>query len=152
MPGFDKIVVAVDRSANSRRAVQTAIKMAVSGLAHQVTLLHIVQPAYRVAGTGAMMEYATFESLTDEQASEGEELLSSLISAHADILEGSDVVVDSQVVVGDRGQAICDFARKGGYNLIIVGRRGVSRVQEVVLGSVSSYVVRQSDLPVLIVQ
>ena len=54
--------------------------------------------------------------------------------------------------LGNPGSVICDAAREWGADLIVVGRRGYKGLTEVLLGSVSSHVVRNAHCSVLIVQ
>lgn len=54
--------------------------------------------------------------------------------------------------VGDPGTRICQLARNWDANLIVLGRRGHQGISEVLLGSVSNYVVHHAPCSVLIVQ
>lgn len=54
--------------------------------------------------------------------------------------------------VGDPGQEICALADRWQADLIVVGRRGRSGLQEWLLGSVSNYVVHHATATVLVVQ
>jgi nucleotide-binding universal stress UspA family protein len=63
-----------------------------------------------------------------------------------------DVKVDKKVELGHPAKMILDFAKKGNYDLIALGSRGLSPVSRVFLGSVSDHVARQSECTVLIVR
>jgi nucleotide-binding universal stress UspA family protein len=54
--------------------------------------------------------------------------------------------------VGDAGRIICELALSWEADLIIVGRRGRSGISEVLLGSVSNYVLHHAHCSVLTVQ
>ncbi len=142
---FRKVLVPVDGSENSTRAVETAKDLAASGK-RDVTLIHVVQPVYQTVGPYG--EYVDVASLISSQEEFGRKVL----DESKELLEAAGVVVDTHLVLGRRGQEICKLAETGAYDLIVMGRRGISRLEEVVLGSVSEYVVRHSKLPVLIVQ
>ncbi len=144
MAAFKRILVAVDGSENSARAVEMVKSLSGDADLH-VTLIHVVQPIYQAVGAYG---YVNFSSLLELQEETGRTILS---DAKA-LLDDANVAVDERLVVGNRGEEICNVAKAGNYDLIVIGRRGVSRLEEVVLGSVSSYVVHHSDLPVLIVQ
>lgn len=141
---FKKILVAIDGSENSKRALQTVIEMA-ADKEYKVTLMHVVQPVYQAVGGYGMIDMA---SLTSIQEGYGRDVL----DESKEIMEKAHVQVDTQLVLGARGKQICELANSGEYDLIVIGRRGIGRLEEVVLGSVSSYVVRHSHIPVLIVQ
>ncbi len=49
-------------------------------------------------------------------------------------------------------QGICDLAKRWSADLIIVGRRGRRGISEILLGSVSNYVVHHAPCAVLVVQ
>jgi nucleotide-binding universal stress UspA family protein len=48
-------------------------------------------------------------------------------------------------------EALCDLAEERDATLVVVGRRGQSRLKEVVLGSVSNAAVHDCRRPVLVV-
>jgi nucleotide-binding universal stress UspA family protein len=52
---------------------------------------------------------------------------------------------------GHPGRMICAFAKEWGADLIVIGRRGYSEVEEIFLGSVSNYVIHRSHCSVHIV-
>lgn len=59
--------------------------------------------------------------------------------------------VRGSVAKGKSWRAICDEAEKLHAELIVVGARGLSRVQSTLLGSVSSAVVVHAHRPVLVI-
>jgi len=54
--------------------------------------------------------------------------------------------------VGDPGKLICERAEQYGVDLIVIGRRGRRGLSEMLLGSVSNYVVHHAPCQVLVVQ
>ena len=55
-------------------------------------------------------------------------------------------------VVGDPREEICGLAASGGFDLIVMGSRGLSPLKELLLGSVSEHVIRKAPCPVTIVR
>lgn len=49
------------------------------------------------------------------------------------------------------GRVICDVAVEHGCDVVVIGSHGASHTGEVLLGSVSQYVLHHADLPVLVV-
>lgn len=50
------------------------------------------------------------------------------------------------------GKLICEYAQEHDVDLIIMGSRGLGNLRQVILGSVSNYVVQKSQCSVLIVK
>lgn len=140
MGAFKRVVLAVDGSDNSKRAVDLVKKIAQSGDLH-VTVVHVVQPVYHTAGAYGV-------SRLDMQEEAGRKILADAQAA----LSETGAEVETRLLTGKIGEEICNLANNGEYDLIVIGRRGVSRLERVVLGSVSEYVIRHSRLPVTIVQ
>lgn len=55
-------------------------------------------------------------------------------------------------LAGSPGKTICDLASDWGADLIVMGRRGRSGLSELILGSVSNYVLHHARCSVLTVQ
>lgn len=55
-------------------------------------------------------------------------------------------------LMGDPGKAICVLAQDWSADLIVLGRRGMQGLGELILGSVSSYVMHHAPCAVLVVQ
>ena len=60
------------------------------------------------------------------------------------------VLHDNASTFGGPGETICQIAREKNANGIVMGSRGLSLVKRALLGSVSSYVVGHSPVPVAI--
>jgi nucleotide-binding universal stress UspA family protein len=59
---------------------------------------------------------------------------------------------DYKQIYGSPGRTICKVAAQWPADLIVIGRRGRSGLSEILLGSVSSYVLHHAPCSVLIVQ
>ena len=58
--------------------------------------------------------------------------------------------VETQVLMGDAGTAICDFALEIGATAIVAGSRGRGGLVRAVMGSVSDHLVRNAHCPVVV--
>jgi len=144
MGAFKRVIVGVDGSENSLRAVETVKKLLGNGdLA--VTLVHVVQPVFDTVGAYGHIDGASLLPMQEERGR-------TILSDAKGILEKAGVACETQLVIGGRGEEICNLANSGEYDLVVVGRRGLNRIEELLLGSVSSYVVRHSRVPVMVVQ
>ena len=66
-------------------------------------------------------------------------------------LPPTQVEIDQLTVWGTPEKAISEIASKG-YDLVVMGSRGLGTISSLFLGSVSERVLRQSTCPVLIVK
>lgn len=137
-----KILVAVDGSPISTKAVKFAISLA-RQLAEppKLTLFYADPPLLNAAaiklGAAALKEYhdgnVQFATKTARTA-----------------LNRSRVVFDEEAVVSNPSEAIVRFAQKGKYDMIIMGSRGRSGLTGLLLGSVTSKVIANCEIPVTI--
>jgi nucleotide-binding universal stress UspA family protein len=79
-----------------------------------------------------------------------------LLAAARDIVDDSARElgggVETRIVEGSPGAALCDLAREVSAVAIVIGSRGRGGLRRALLGSVSDYVVRNAPCPVLIVR
>jgi len=62
------------------------------------------------------------------------------------------VQVETMLVEGHAVQEIVRVAKEGNYDLIVIGARGLSKIREILLGSVSDGVIHHSTCPILLVK
>ena len=136
---FLNILVAIDGSSSSLRALGYAIDLARAGNA-SLTLMTVTPPpgAY-VARAGVSAE--TMRSELDSWAA------NILKAAVGDIPE--DVIPHRVQRTGHAGPEIVKELERGGYDLIVLGSRGRGRAQEGLLGSVNGYVHFHARVPLL---
>lgn len=141
---FKSVLVPVDGSENSIRALEFALKLA-KGEKVQVTALYVVQKPAVADPYDISMTAKVIESM--EQY--GKEVLEAVKSKAKDM----DVKVDTDMSSGYTvANSIVEYARDGGHDLIVMGTRGRSGVERVLLGSVAFGVVTYAKCAVLIVR
>jgi len=139
---FRKILIAFDGSPQSRSALSKGIALAQAGGGSIVDAIYVSSvpgvwyPEMPAANMYAL-EARTAEALLQEAK---EALSASGCRWHAYIAEGRPA------------KTIVEHAVDGGYDLIVMGSRGRSGLQELFLGSVSHNVVQHSPVPVLIIK
>lgn len=136
---MSKILVPVDGSEQSIMAAQWAAQSGGS-----VTLLNV-----------HVLDSATTISMANQTAEE----IRSIEDKHAAPLferaraeMGGVVPEDEIVVIGDAGEEIVGMVKSAGFDQVIMGSRGRSQLRELLLGSVSEYVLRHAPCPVTIVR
>ncbi len=145
---FRKVLVPVDGSPSSLKAARAAAEIA-RRFDSQVTLVHVQHlPATVVAASGAAgmagLDSAAVEAL--EEA--GREVL----RVARECLGLPDERVKQERLSGHPAEVVCRLAEKAGYDLIVIGSRGLSKVGAFLLGSVSDKVSHHVHCPVLIVR
>jgi nucleotide-binding universal stress UspA family protein len=156
---FQKILVAIDHSALGKRVFDEALIL-VKATSASLVLLNVLSPddeaslsppiligqeSYPVGLSGRVVEI--YQELWETYAKQGLEMLRSL----TDKALAADVEATFQQVLGSPSRIICELARELAVDLIIVGRRGRSGLNELILGSVSNYVLHHATCSVLTV-
>jgi nucleotide-binding universal stress UspA family protein len=146
-----KVLVAVDGSQNSERALDFALDLAEKFVAN-VTVLNVSEsPAM-----GAVpMEPTTVSGdsmviFSNDLRKFHEEILSKAV-AHAKTVK-PDVAVSSELREGDPALEVVAAAKEGGFDVVVVGHRGQGRLRELFMGSISEKVAHLAPCPVVIVR
>jgi nucleotide-binding universal stress UspA family protein len=149
----DKLLVAVDGSTASLRALDHVVFMVADTPATFLTLFHIKADARNACSID--FDEAPSQALTDIIA-RGEERCVDDFLAHArELLRkfaiGSDrYAIETARSVRNVGKAILNKARREGFGTIVIGRSGISR--SFFMGSVSRYVIdHAADLALWVV-
>ena len=130
LAGMSQILMAVDDSAMSQIVFQEALDLA-RKVDADLTLLSIASPSENNHPSKIL------QSLKDQASAVGVPVT----------IEQHRAKTNQSI-----GQAICEFANKQQFDLILVGRRRFSEVQEQILGSVSHYVAYHAPCAVILVQ
>lgn len=144
-----KVLVAVDASPMAAEVVQAVRDLCAGHPGCRVTLLRVLPPP--APGPEEAWAAVRREVDADLLAATERAARASLEPLRA-LLAEAGVAADVDVAVGRPGEEIVRCARLGGFDLVVVGRRGLGPVAGMVLGSVSAYVIRNSPIPVLVVQ
>jgi nucleotide-binding universal stress UspA family protein len=144
---YQRILVPIDGSATSERALQEAIKLA-AGKA-QLRLVYVVEEAYPLDAEG--YAYIDYEALQEAVRKTGERTL-----AQAAVkVRRSGITVETTLldVPGKRVASVIDNeALNWKADLIVIGTHGRSGLSRLLLGSVAEDVVRGASIPVLLVR
>lgn len=137
---FSRILVAVDGSQSAEKAFVKSIYLA-QKCESKLDVVHVV--SCELGGDSA----TTFE-LIDELKTKAEKMLDEYkIQATK-----NNVPIEITVTQGDPAQVIIELANAKRYDLIIMGTRGKSAFQELLIGSVSQKVMHHASCPVMVVR
>jgi nucleotide-binding universal stress UspA family protein len=154
---FERILVPLDGSEHSQRASETAIEIAKKFSSHMV-LLHV----YSVTVTPVIVpEPTTVTPAGVPVATSGE--VAKMVDAARDVgreilaegkrnAETERIEVDAVLREGNSVQEIVKLAREGQFSLIVVGAKGIHRIRDILMGSVSEGVAKNAPCPVLVVK
>ncbi|HEY5996574.1 MAG TPA: universal stress protein [Candidatus Deferrimicrobiaceae bacterium] len=141
---YATILVPLDGSALSERAVPHA-KMIASGGGSEIVLVRaVVNPMLRLPETGIPDEAAFIESLMEDARR--------YLSHVAEGLRSEGFSVRTEVREGEPEDVILDLAREEDAGLIVMGTHGRSGFSLLVMGSVAEKVMHATGRPVLFVK
>ena len=140
-----KILVPVDGSETSLRALRFALRVTKEKAVETQLYVINVQPPIL---SGNVTRYISSETIHDYYNDEGEKALS---GARAAISEaGVNAIVS--VEVGPAAKTIAQFVKDKQCDSIIMGTRGLGGVAGLLLGSITTKVLHEVNVPVTLVK
>lgn len=136
---FKKILVAIDESPLASFVFEQVFTLAEQENA-SCKVFHCID-------SSSLSQYAPIISLKS-----AEENIQQLLQIYQQKAKAWNVSAEFSHEVGEPGRAICSLAQRWGADLIVVGRRGNRGLAEMILGSVSNYVVHHAPCSVLVIQ
>ena len=120
---YKSILVGTDGSATAAVAVERAVEVA--------------------AATGARLTI-----LTVDREDRGRKIVEEVAGRHAD----AGVDIETKVIAGDPASVLVDETEQGGYDLLVVGNKGMTGASRFFLGSVPNKVSHHAPTALLIVR
>lgn len=153
---FQKILVPLDGSEHSLKALDVAIQVA-KKFEGKITLMHVysvaavtsIVPEPGIAGGGIPVLRPQDISIFIEAA---RKIGNRILSDGKQKVKTEGVEADTLLKEGHTVQEIVRVAKEGNFELIVMGARGVSHIRETLLGSVSYGVMHHVACPVLVVR
>ncbi len=153
---FQKILVPLDGSEHSLKALDVAIQIA-KRFGGKITLVHVYsvvaissivpEPSMATAGI-PVMRAPDISKLIEAAQKVGNRILED----GEQKVKAAKVEVNKLLEEGHTVQEIIRVAKEGDFELIVMGARGISRIREMLLGSVSDGVIHHVACPVLVVK
>jgi nucleotide-binding universal stress UspA family protein len=154
---FHKILVAIDGSQSSHDVFKTALDLAKADNTSLV-LLHVLsfeeQNSISIPMPTGLEYFQAVDSdtiaLYRERWQTYEQKSLNLLKSLADRATTEGVKkTEIHQISGGPGRKICEFAQSEDIDLIVMGHRGISALNELFLGSVSNYVLHHAPCSVL---
>ena len=155
---FKRILVALDRSNSSRSVLEEAIALAKP--AAQLKLVMVVPPMdvgypdpiyLSMEGMHGVWTTEMYQSHTTHWRQRQQET-EQWLRSQADYAHRQGLSVEYDCPTGTAETTLCTLATQWNADLIMMGRRGRSGFSELLLGSVSNYVMHHAPCSVLTVQ
>jgi nucleotide-binding universal stress UspA family protein len=144
---YRRILVSIDGSQTSERALQEAIKL--SNREAQFRLVHVLEEIYLLDAEG--YAYIDLASLQQAVRHTGERTLA--LAAEKARQSGATAETALLEASGERIASVIESdARHWKADLIVIGTHGRSGLNRLLLGSVAEGVVRVASVPVLLVR
>jgi nucleotide-binding universal stress UspA family protein len=131
---YEKILVPIDGSEHSKHALKEAIKIAKMAKS-TITLLNV----YPKTTTQKQPN-------TETQQKNGKNILTEAQK----LIQTEGISVETLLLQGDIINQIIKTAKENHFDLIIVGARGLSKIEETILGSISQGVTENAPCPVIV--
>ena len=149
-----RILIAYDGSEPSQHALEQGVSLA-KLTDSDVTIMSVVPrimiPVFTEPGTGASMYSA--QEMANAQREMSRYYSDSLKEASQRLAsEYPELKVETELLKGRPSQAIIDMAENDGFDLIVIGSRGLGGITGWILGSTSRRVVDSCTVPVLLIK
>jgi len=139
---FQKILVPLDGSEHSGRALDVSIELA-KKLDSKLALFIV----YSLTGA-AGPDRETYVMMVQRARDSSRKILA---EAEAKV-KSEGIEVETEFTEGDAVQEIVKKSKEGKFDLIVMGARGLSTIKKILIGSVSEGVIKRALCPVLIVK
>jgi nucleotide-binding universal stress UspA family protein len=144
-----KILVATDASAASNRAVSMAAYMAACHEA-DLLILHVIRDMQLPTLLKKAPELEEFANKREDILREVAETI--LEEAEARAKKGGAKKIQTAIGSGDPASSVIGFAKRRNVDTIVVGTRGLGKVRETLMGSVSRKLANSAEANCFIVR
>lgn len=138
-------LVGIDGSEYSARAVEQAVNLAEQTGA-RVKLIYAVS----LFVVPPMVAESVSPPIYDHEEEE-KRITNNVIKPLIKKFSGSKVTLEHELIWGDATEILCDSVRTEDANLLFVGRRGRSRLMDLIIGSVANKVAHTINIPIMLV-
>jgi nucleotide-binding universal stress UspA family protein len=140
---FTKILVPVDGSDNSYKALEAALVLS-EKLGSNISVVNVMEqvPITHIESEKLLNE------LLEAYKKENQEILSKC----SDIAHQKGITIKTVLLQGNPAPVILDYSKKENFDLVIMGSRGMGKFKELILGSVSSKIVHHSPCAIMIIR
>ena len=139
---FQKILVPLDGSEHSERALEAAVQLA-KKFNSKLALLTVYSAT-------EMTPSPEFPGIPVIGATR--ELGEKILAEAEQKVKSETMEVETELSEGNAVERIVEKSKEGKFDLIVMGARGLSTIKKILIGSVSEDVIKNAPCPVLIVK
>ena len=154
---FEKILVPLDGSEHSLKALEIAIQIA-KKFDGKITLIHVYSVTIRpvIMPEPTTLTPPMIPAMTPAEVSKAVEATrkagASILTDGEQKVKAEEVQVETLLKEGHTVQEIIRTAKEGKFDLIVIGGRGISKIRELLLGSVTDGVIHHAPCPILVIK
>lgn len=152
---FERILVCLDGSELAEQILPYAKEQA-KRFNSKLILFQAISSTSSVTMMGApeygASPYIYTAQIAAEENKQAENEAGDYLERVTELLQASNLDVDSVIVRGTTGEAIVNYAEKSSVDLIVLATHGRSGLGRVIFGSVADYILRESGLPILVIK
>lgn len=146
---INKILVATDASSASSRAVTFAAKLSVLHEA-ELLILNVIRDMQLPPELKNAPEFEALNNARDDLMRQAADQI--LAKAKQTAKKGGAKKVQTAIGSGDPATSVAGFARRRKIDLIVVGTRGLSKINASAMGSVSRKLLDLTDINCLVIR
>ncbi|MGN7478040.1 universal stress protein [Solibacillus silvestris] len=136
---YKHILLAIDGSDNSLRAAKDAVAIAAAD-----TFIELISSIPTEAIANDPVHAGTFNQTEEQYAQK--------LSREIEYVKNNHSNSKLTIVHGPAGRMISNYANQNNVDLVVIGCRGLNPMQEMVFGSVSTYVSKNANCSTLLVK
>ena len=141
---LSKILVPVDGSENSFRALEQAIFLATKIQEAQITVLYIIEDLPSL--------YIYSPKIIEKLHADYKSEYTKILERCKEMASNSGININTVLLEGDPASKIIGYSEMEKFDLIIIGSRGMGKFKEVIIGSVSNKVLHHAKCSVMLVR
>jgi nucleotide-binding universal stress UspA family protein len=146
-----KILVCTDGSKAAAKTLERTARLVGESCQGEVTVLHVYEKKTPYRGVNVDYQHMTkqeYDSILQASRREGKRILAEA----ARFFQDQGITVKTILKGGHAAQTIAQTANEEGFDMIIIGSRGMSGLNRWFMGSVSNAVLHEAKTDVLVVK
>lgn len=141
---LSKILIPVDGSENSFRALEQAIFLATKIQEAKITALYVIEDPPSL--------YIYSPKIMEKVRADYESTYTKILERSKEMADKSGINIHTVLVEGDPASKIIGYSEMEKIDIIIIGSRGMGKFKELILGSVSNKVLHHAKCSVMLVR